>query len=404
MIQPPALDRKTFLRFHERSGIDVHGNGQDRMRHGFLNMPEYLFHSTIMRGEIRTPLDPADLAVAQKVREMQVTTTAGDGSFDTHVREMASRIDGIVVLQAGRIAYEAYPKMRPLARHSFQSISKVVVGLLIAILQDRGILDVEDPVDRYLADFAGAGWQGVSIRDILDHASGIAALEQSSGANSDPTNPYYAYEYRSGWATHDALDRGPLREYVASLRRHIEPGTRVEYTSVNTFVLGLLAECLFDEPLHEIISREIWIPAGAESDALLVVTPSGEPVADGGISAIARDLARFGLMFAPTHRAASDRPVVSDALLRAITDGGREDIFRAGYGRRFQEDPDKPRFLSWHWDRVWPDGDFYKGGWGGQGLFISQRADLVVGFFGSADPVLGRNEMPRLCRQIASLF
>ena len=29
-----------------------------------------------------------------------------------------------------------------------------------------------------------------------------------------------------------------------------------------------------------------------------------------------------------------------------------------------------------------PDGDFYKGGFGGQGLYISPARDLVIAFFG----------------------
>jgi CubicO group peptidase (beta-lactamase class C family) len=44
---------------------------------------------------------------------------------------------------------------------------------------------------------------------------------------------------------------------------------------------------------------------------------------------------------------------------------------------------ERPRHNTYQWDMVFEDGDFYKGGYGGQGLYISPARDLVVAAFSS---------------------
>ena len=46
---------------------------------------------------------------------------------------------------------------------------------------------------------------------------------------------------------------------------------------------------------------------------------------------------------------------------------------------------DLPRHNTYQWDFVMPDGDFFKAGHCGQGLYISPERDVVVAFFGSGD-------------------
>jgi len=47
------------------------------------------------------------------------------------------------------------------------------------------------------------------------------------------------------------------------------------------------------------------------------------------------------------------------------------------------------------------DGDFFKGGYGGQGLYISPSRDLVIAFFGSFEEDGTSHEMTRIARQLA---
>jgi CubicO group peptidase (beta-lactamase class C family) len=64
-------------------------------------------------------------------------------------------------------------------------------------------------------------------------------------------------------------------------------------------------------------------------------------------------------------------------------------------------DGEPARHNSYQWDFVMDDGDFFKGGYGGQGLYISPSRDLVVAFFGTFDENHKGQEMTRIARQLA---
>jgi CubicO group peptidase (beta-lactamase class C family) len=53
------------------------------------------------------------------------------------------------------------------------SASKPVVAFSIAVLEDRGLLDVERRVSRYVPEFGREGKEDVTVLDVLTHRSGI---------------------------------------------------------------------------------------------------------------------------------------------------------------------------------------------------------------------------------------
>ena len=48
-----------------------------------------------------------------------------------------------------------------------------------------------------------------------------------------------------------------------------------------------------------------------------------------------------------------------------------------------------------------PDGDFYKGGFGGQGLYISPTRDLVIAYFGTLVESRRANAMMSIAQQLS---
>jgi CubicO group peptidase (beta-lactamase class C family) len=58
------------------------------------------------------------------------------------------------------------------------SMSKPVTAVAIAMLVDDGKLAFDDPLEKYLPEFAG---RGITVRDVLTHTSGIPELN-----NRDP--------------------------------------------------------------------------------------------------------------------------------------------------------------------------------------------------------------------------
>lgn len=382
--------------FREAWTMDNWDNGGPLMRYVFLNMPEFWNHSVISRGgDVRKLAENLRPDVARFI----TTTDAGRKSLNEYVWN--STVNGAIVLHRGQVVYEAYPRMRAEDKHLYMSVSKSHAATAIAILEDRELIDVSKSVGTYLQSLRGSGWGDVAIRDVLDMASGIGCLEGEEGAYSNPQRCYYQYEASLGWlrATEDTMD-SPF-DYMATLEAHRPAGEAFEYTSPNTFILGWLVESISGRPYADFISNEIWKKMGAEADGIIVAPRRGVPIASGGISSTLRDMARFGLLFTPSGRDGL-QPIISDAYLEKIQQGGRPEIFNAADDDNDRKvDGEMPRHNSYQWDFVMHDGDFFKGGFGGQGLYISPSRDLVIAFFGTFDADEQGHEMTRVARQLA---
>jgi CubicO group peptidase (beta-lactamase class C family) len=73
-------------------------------------------------------------------------------------------------------------------------------------------------------------------------------------------------------------------------------GERFHYRTVLTNLCTAVIERATNTPFCEFFAQRLWQPLGPEQDANVVVDPTGLPYMGAGMSACARDLARFGEM------------------------------------------------------------------------------------------------------------
>ena len=382
--------------YHSQWNQDNWDEGGPLMRYVMLNMSEFWNHSLIDRGG---PVRELPVAPRADVADFVTTTRQGRRTLDAYVND--STVDGAIIIYEGRIVYESYPRMLPADKHNYMSISKGLIATLIAILEDLGQVDVSRSADTYIPELRGTDWADTSILDILDMASGIDCLETDQGSYSNVDHCYYQFEASLGWIRPTAATYDDAYAYVASLPRHRPPGEAFEYTSQNTFVLGWLIETLSGQTVVDFLSREIWQKIGAEFDAVIAAPRRGVPIVHGGISSTLRDVARFGLQFTPMVRQESNAPLISDAYLEKIRSRGRPEIFNAARENPALIDEEAPRHNTYQWDFVMQDGDFFKGGFGGQGLYISPSRNLVIAFFGAFEEDGTSHEMTRIARQLS---
>ena len=232
------------------------------------------------------------------------------------------------------------------------------------------------------------GLGGVPVADVLGMASGIGCLEvDMPGGYSDPSHPFYRFEACLGWRPDGGSRLPSAYEYVAGLPSHRRHGEAYEYTSVNTFVLSWLSERVTGRAFGEVLGREIWSRAGFEAAALLCGGPDGAPGSHGGLCTTLRDLARFGMLFTPKGRLVADQEVISAEHVRRIQTGARPELHQdsaaalpgymtAAYGPRLPP-------ASRQWNFAIEDGNLFKGGFGGQGLYVFPARDLVIAFAGT---------------------
>ena len=399
-----APSSEEVLKFHRQVDEINWQFGGENMHYNFLHRAEFLPHAIVYRGGEIARLDAAP---RDDLRLFEVDSRFGRLPLDEYIK--TAPVNGIIFLHHGRIIYERYPRMRPFDKHVLMSVSKVFVSTVIALLESRGQIDLRQPVEVVLPSLKGSAWEKTPVMDVLDMASGIDAPEVEEGF-TNPEHPYYQYEASLGWLPRTARTLDSTYQYVAGLQRKDAPGQRFEYTSVNTFLLAWLAESLTGLPLHEILSREIWGKVGAEGDALLAISKYGAPAAHGGLCATLRDVARFGLLFTAAGRSVHPEPVIPARVLAAIQHGGRPEIFDRGpTGQSILGDlhGEHPRHNVHQWDYVLEDGDFFKGGYGGQGLYISPVRDLVIAYLGTPfDEKMQTHELQWITRQLvkAGLF
>jgi hypothetical protein len=100
----------------------------------------------------------------------------------------------------------------------------------------------------------------------------------------------------------------------------------------------------------------------------------------------------------------SSSAVIDAEHLRRIRAGRRPDLHRTGgelpdaaraaYGRRLPP-------ASRQWNYATDDGDLFKGGFGGQGLYISPDRDVVIAFTGTPRQDGSVNQLRWLSRRLA---
>src|SRR5437899_3735824 len=86
---------------------------------------------------------------------------------------------------------------------------------------------------------------------------------------------------------------------VSSFNERARPArTQFSYSSVETFVLGLVLPRAIGRAIAEYLEQKIWQPIGAEADATWLVDNSGQEVTACCLNAVLRDYARLGLLLA----------------------------------------------------------------------------------------------------------
>ena len=305
-------------------------------------------------------------------------------------------VDGCIVLHAGKIVYEKYPTIQPNELHLLYSVTKVFVLTALAILEDRGRVDLQKPVENFLPELKGSAWAGIRLRDVADMRSGIEGNESGNDAYRNPAHKQFQLEATLGWQPRaapnlaEAVRRGDLLAFLGTLKREHTPGDTWAYTSSNTAVIGEVISHVSGKSLADAISELIWSKIGAEHDALLVENERKFPIAHAGMAATLRDLARFGLLFTKSVGPAQ-RNIISEQMLRRI------------FSSRGRADEHGVLPLTYQWDMLSDQGELAKVGWAGQLIYVNRDKEVVVAYSGT-----NQTDNPKLealpCRIIAKTF
>ena len=237
--------------------------------------------------------------------------------------------NALLIIKDGRIVSEIYRNnSNERSRFIGWSVTKSVTSVLIGCALDEGLIESLDvPITRYLPELAGGGYDGVSIRQIMQMRSGVDYEERY-----DFENPGVAASNHIA-----ALVRNTARfaDVARTLPRLYEPGERFQYKTIDTAVLGWLVERVSGGSVAAYTARCLWEPLGAEADAFYIMDGPpgvGREFSGAGFNATLRDFGRFGQMMLDGG-VANGRRIVSEEWVRESTAPfGDEDARRGGYG------------------------------------------------------------------------
>jgi len=221
--------------------------------------------------------------------------------------------DAVVVLHDGRIVLEQYSNaMTQETPHLLMSVSKSVVGCVAGNLVEQGLLDPDEPVTGYAPEVAGSGYDGATVRHLLDMRTGVAFREEYTDQAADVR----VMERYMGWRPiEDGDEAAGMYAYLCRLGTSADHGGTFVYRSADTDMLGWVCERAAGIRMADLISRMIWQPMGAEFDAEITCDGVGSAIHDGGMSARARDMARFGQLILDDGQV-EDTSIVAKRWLR----------------------------------------------------------------------------------------
>jgi CubicO group peptidase (beta-lactamase class C family) len=214
---------------------------------------------------------------------------SGGSSYDLYDVLSLNRVSGLLIVQDGEICFEKYllgndENTRWMSMSVVKSMTATLVG---AAFKDGYINSLDDAVVRYLPRFRGTAYDGVTVRQILQMASGVAWNETYTDPSSDR---------RAMLEAQIARRPGDILDLMASLPRAAEPGKRWNYSTGETHLAGALVAAATGKHVADYLSDKIWSRLGMQSDASWwLESPDGLEVGGSGLSATLRDYARFGL-------------------------------------------------------------------------------------------------------------
>ncbi|KAE9624777.1 serine hydrolase domain-containing protein [Parasedimentitalea maritima] len=300
-----------------------------------------------------TPLARGGKAISPLPQGGEMTLPAGT---DQWIKDRA--ITSLLVLQGGQIRHESYYLgTAPNDRRISWSVAKSYLSALFGVLMEEGtITSIDDPVTKYVPLLKGSAYDGASIRNVLNMASGVTFDEDYLDYDSDIN--------RMGRVI--ALG-GTLDQFAADLKESFAtPGDTWQYVSIDTHVVGMVVRGATGRDVPSLLAEKILAPLGLERDGYYITDGAGVAFVLGGLNFTARDFARFGWMIAQDGNYGGQQVVPAGWIAASTRASAPTKPGQTGYG------------YQWWIPKDAHEGEFFARGVYGQYIYIDRSRDVVI--------------------------
>jgi CubicO group peptidase (beta-lactamase class C family) len=139
------------------------------------------------------------------------------------------------------------------------SISKSVTAVLMMRLVDRGVVSLDDPVERYLPEVRGLadpkpGTPPITLRQLASHTAGLMREPRLEGAAAGPIGQW----------------EGKVLASIPTTGFEHAPGERYLYSNIGFGILGLTLSRAAGRPFMELVEEEVFQPLGMTGSTFVV--------------------------------------------------------------------------------------------------------------------------------------
>jgi D-alanyl-D-alanine carboxypeptidase len=269
----------------------------------------------------------------------------------------------LTTLSTGRADVRRAAKPRVTDHMRIASVAKAFSGAIALNLVRSGQLSLDDTIEKVLPTLPKA-WGQVTLRELLDHTSGVPDYTSSKPfiehAQTKP-RAYVAPQEIIGWVAKDPLE--------------FKPGTKYEYSNTDNIVVGLMVEAVTKETYTNALQKIVLGPAKLTQTSMPTTVKIPTPFIHGyefGDNGEEVDVSEF---LNPSGAWASGAILSTPRDLNAF--------IRADLGLKFFDKAEQEQQMKW-----WPGGESSPPGPGknsaGLSLFRYQtRCGTVFGHTGN---------------------
>jgi len=280
-----------------------------------------------------------DQSEIQSMREQM--QAAVDGGFVSGNILLVGNSEGVGVLETvGTQGPNQTTEMNEQTLFRIYSMTKPIVSVATMSMVEDGLIAIEDPVSKYIPEFANMkvideetgditpAKNEMTVQDLLTHESGLIY------GIFDPQSDLGRQYFEAGSLRFDitALE---LAQNLAALPLRFEPGTKWHY-SRSTDVLGAVIEVAAGKPLDALLKERIFDPLGMDETTFYVDSSKADRIANpihgemddplnvrpmlsggGGLHSTTEDYVRFAQMLFNGGQYNGER-IISEATLDAM--------------------------------------------------------------------------------------
>ena len=328
---------------------------EDKIVHNFSNMKSAFLHQQL-------DASPTPFIFPEDIQPLPETVSINGQERDLEKLLVDLDTTGLVILKDGKIIHESYSKGTGQndLRISWSVAKSFMSGLYGNALQSGAIKSLDDNVEDYAPALKGSAYEGATIRNVLNMASGITFDEDYLDPKSDINDMGRILGLG-----------GSMDDYAAGLTaKDVPAGERWQYVSIDTHIAAMVLRAATGKTLHNLFNETYSAHLGFERAPIYMTDGENVAFALGGLNLTTRDYAKFGQMFLQGGEFGGKQVIPSEWVKASTTHSAPNINDRGtGYGYQWwvpmpQEGPNK--------------GDFTAVGIYGQYVYVNLARGIVI--------------------------